>query len=265
MEKLMYLFNFEFKRNFEAYLNIVTISCAIFLFNIISNFSKYNEVVGKIFGKSKVTTLTNTVGSMSFENILDKGDMNLFVYGLAVCVLYSIIIWRRDMSSSNKSIYTLAKLPLGRGQIYLSKFLNILCLVYMYVTGFMMVTLLAYNILPRFMEGNVVSLGFAKDTIHILGMYLPYSIGQFVTVYVFLISSVISLMFTLILTKYSIKSNLKFIGILIVMYFIFASLKSMILTSVDTANLSAIIIVLSTISVIICTLINKIILNRMDF
>lgn len=169
------------------------------------------------------------------------------------------------MSSSNKSIYTLAKLPLGRGQIYLSKFLNILCLVYMYVTGFMMVILLAYNILPRFMEGNVVSLGFAKDTIHILGMYLPYSIGQFVTVYVFLISSVISLMFTLILTKYSIKSNLKFIGILIVMYFVFASLKSMILTSVDTANLSAIIIVLSTISVIICTLINKIILNRMDF
>lgn len=265
MEKLMYLFNFEFKRNFKAYFDIVTISCGIFLFNTVSNLIKYNNVVSKVLRGKDPTTLTKTVGSMSFENILNKDYMDIFVYGLCICVLYSIIIWRKDLSGRNKSIYTLATLPIGRGHIYLSKFLNILCLVYMYVTGFMVVTFLAYNILPMFMEGDVVSLGFRKDTIHILGQYLPYSVGQFVTFYVFLITCVISIMFTFILLKYYIKSNVKFLGILILAFIVYARLQNTLLYEFNTISLSTIIICISIICTIVCTLINKIIINRIDF
>lgn len=265
MDKLMYLFNFEFKRNKEAYFNIVTISCTIFLFNMISNLYKYNKVISKVIRGGDSTTLTKTIGSTSFENLLDKEFMSIFIYGLIVCILYSIIIWKKDFSSSNKSIYTLATIPLSRGYIYVSKFLNILCLVYMYITGFMILTLLAYNILPRFMEGNVVSLGFAKDTIYILGKYLPYSIEQFVLVYVFLMSGAISVMFTLVLTKHLLKSNVKFIGILIIGFIGFSMLNNLILNKITTISLNTMIICLSIFIISICTLINRKILNTMDF
>ena len=264
MDKLMYLFNFEFKRNKEAYFNIVTISCTIFLFDIIFNLYKYNKVMTKVIG-TRLTTLTNRIGSTSFENLLNQEMMSIFVYGLIVCILYSIVIWKKDFSSSNKSIYTLATIPLGRIYIYMSKFLNILCLVYMYITGFMVLTLVAYNILPRFMEGNVVSFGFAKDTIYILGKYIPYSIEQFVLVYVFLMSSAISLLFTLVLIKHLLKSNVKFIGILIIGFIGFSMLNNLILNKITLISLNTMIVCLSIFIISICTLINIKILNTMDF
>ena len=273
MDKLMYLFDFEFKRNKEAYFNIITISCTIFLFEMISNLYKYNKVMSKVIIGANSTTLTNRIGSTSFENLLDKAFMSIFVYGLLVCILYSIVIWKKDFSSSNKSIYTLATIPLGRGYIYMSKFFNILCLVYMYITGFMILTLLAYNVLPRFMEGDVVSLGFAKDTIYILGKYIPYNIEQFVLVYVFFMSSAISLIFTLVLIKHLLKSNVKFIGILIIGFigiliigFIgFSMLNNLILNKITVISLNTMIVCLSIFIISICTLINRKILNIIDF
>lgn len=265
MSKFMYLFDFEFKRNFKNYIKIISGFCILLVVWLIGNLKDYNYIINKALRGKDPTTLSKTIGTMSFDNIVTSSETELFAIGLVVCILYSVIIWKKDFSGKSKSIYTLAMLPQDRMNIYISKFLNILCFVYMYVISFTLVLFLSYNILPHFMKGDVVSLGFIKDTIYKFGMYIPYSVETFITVYVFLLSSVISVIFTLNIGNYFMRNILKMIVVLIIGASIYITLPLGVANSIINKNLSLVICICSSLIIVVCGLISKRLLSKIDF
>lgn len=265
MEKLMYLFDFEFKRNYKNYTKIISGFCIVLVVWLIGNLKDYNYIIDKALKGKDPATLSKTIGVMSFDNIVTTAETDLFVIGLVVCILYSVIIWKKDFSGKNKSIYILVMLPQVRMNIYISKFLNILCFVYMYVISFTVVLFLSYNMLPHFMKGDVVSLGFVKDTIYKLGMYVPYSIETFVTVYIFLVSSAISVIFTLSIGNYFMRNIVKIIIVLIIGAYIYITLPFGASNSIINKNLSLVICICSSAIIAVSYLISKRLLNKMDF
>ena len=273
----MYLFDFEFKRNLKNYINIISMFCFAFIIEVVNHLINYNEIAGKALRGKDSNVLTNTIGTMSFSNIISSDDKVLFMMGLLACILYSVIIWKKDFNGKNKSIYTLVMLPQDKMKIYLSKFLNIICLVYMYIISFTLTLFLCYIIMPSFMKGDVVKLSFIKETIYTFGMVLPYSIETFITGYVFLLGAVISFIFTINIGKNFKFNILKTIAVLIICfigyegYHLFRysiytyEISSSLSSFLGAKNLSLSICIISSMIMIMSYFISKKRLNKLDY
>ncbi|MGL5328507.1 MAG: hypothetical protein ACRDD7_04505 [Peptostreptococcaceae bacterium] len=274
MNRFMYLFDFEFKRNFKNYINIISIFCLIFVWDLIDMLKDYNYVINAELKNKSLEALTNKIGPTSFSNVISLWDSSAsyFLGGLIFCIGYSILIWKKDLSGKTKSIYTLAMLPQDRMKIYMSKFLNIIALIYMYTMTFTLVLFISYLIIPFFMKGDVNSLGFINDTIHQFAMFMPYNIEVFVVVYVFGISAIISTIFTLMINKKGKFSIIKIIImcfvfiILFLAYGIFSyEIENLIINIFGYNNLNLSICIISSIIIAINLTIAKIKLSKIDF
>lgn len=273
MEKFMYLFDFEFKRNLKCYIGLVSSICIILFINLILNLRNYNFIMKEKIADKGIEELYNISGNFNFSNLITPSTCLIFTLGIVACLSYSLIIWMRDFKGKNKSIYTLLMIPSGRIKIYISKLLNILCLVYMYLMSFIMVLLISYKILPKFMEGKITTIGFVQDTSYILGMWLPYNFVDFIGLYVLLITAIISTIFTIILINKSSHKVTKImptlICIIVGLFFIptILILIFLLILGVSLSKSPFILVSIGSIVTIVgCFLISQNILNRkLDF
>ena len=266
MEKLMRLFDFEFKRNFKNYLVIVITMCIALMAHLIFNVRKFNKTIDELLKTKTMEEITDRSQALSFDNIINEFTIVIFVVGLGVCLLYSIYIWEREFLFKNKSISTLMMMPQGRGKVYISKLLNIVCLAYMYIMSFTMTLFIAYKILPKYMSGSLVSMGFVEDTIYKLGANIPYNFTDFIVGYIFLLSALISFLFTCTLRVKTIKNTIAkaMIGMLFIVSLPFLLFFGVMLVALDNSNI--IVMAVSTISVIVFYKLSTYMLNnKIDF
>ena len=224
MSKLNNLFDLEFKRNRRNYFIVILTFCVLLFTKLLTNLTSYNYIVGKILKRAN----PNILGRLSFDNLITDGEVTLFIIGIAICFLYSIVIWARDFIGKNKSIYTLYMLPQNKTNIYLSKLLNILCFVYMYVMSFVATLFMSYIIITPMMEGDTKNFGFVQATVDKFFDILPYNFNSFVYNYVVISINIISLLFMIVLFwKYVNVSKLKHVLLCFLMfiYFVFVIYK----------------------------------------
>lgn len=264
MEKLMNLYDFEFKRNRRNYFLIIGTTCTLLIVKLIMNLSSFNYIINKMMRRPKFSdNLKGNIGILSFDNLLTNEEVILFLIGILVCILYSIIIWNKDFIGKNKSIYTLYMLPQNKINIYISKFLNIICLIYMYTISFVLTLFVAYKIMPFMMKGNVNNFGFVQSTIDKFFAILPYSFNSFIYKYIVIAMSTISLVFMIILfLKYiSIFKMKNWILIILMITYIVFILYKVYLSYIGFAYLNMLI---CTLTIIINVFISNQILNRIE-
>lgn len=229
MGRVLSLFDFEFKRNRKNYLIIILTFCVLLIGKLIMNLNSYNYIMDKIVRKMKVSdAYIESIGVLSFDNLITNSEVGLFLIGILACILYSIIIWNKDFMGKNKSIYTLYMLPQNKMNIYMSKFINIICLIYMYVVSFVLTLFAAYNIMTPMMKGNVENFEFVQSIIDKFFIVLPYNFNSFLYNYVVIIINVVSILFMIILfCKYINISKIKnlILSILMIIYLIFILYK----------------------------------------
>lgn len=225
MGKLIALFDFEFNRNKRNYIIIISTFCLLLIAKLIINLNNYNYIMNKVV--SKINT-QQSIGTFGFNNLITHNEALLFLIGLCVCLLYSIIIWNKDFIGKNKSIYTLYMLPQNKINMYISKFLNIISLIYMYVIFYVLTLFVAYKLMPLMMNGNTHNFGFSISIIDTFFIVLPFSIDTFIYNYVIVLINIISIIFMLLLFTKHIKiyklKNLIFI-LLMFIYMVFIFIK----------------------------------------
>lgn len=256
------LFNFEFKKNIKHYIHIVTIPCMICIINMIINLNNYNKGINKW---NNIDILVKAIGKTSFENLISSNHKSIFILGIILCLIYSIYIWHKDFSGKNKTIYTLMTLPQSRMSVYISKFLNIICLVYMYVMAFASTLFISYYMFTPLMKGDVYNRGFIKETMYIFSEVIPYSLKNFTVVYVFGISAVISVIFTVYLLSRKLKNILNTLLLFPIIWIIYMKIELKVLDIGVSIGIDKYLIIASILIVIFCYLFSKKILKRLDF
>ena len=135
MNKILTLYNIEFKRIYKLYFALIGMlflgnlaGLAISIKNSVKGISMDNKLPMNI-SILKTNTGYEFVNTFTVEDIYIYGTIAL---GIAVlmCLLYALIIWYRDYYSRSKTIYTLLCLPQSRFNIYLSKLITIVIMIY---------------------------------------------------------------------------------------------------------------------------------------
>lgn len=270
MKDLMKLFEFELKRNIKNYILIIICCCSFVILNIVKNLNDYNYIIENAVKDEQLTKVGNTIetinftGFSSFRNIMSSTEA-WFMFGIIACICYAFFIWYRDFDGKSKSIYTLIMLPKNRINIYTSKLLNILFLVYSYTIIFTIILFVLNKLLPNYMLGNIASYGFVQDTIYKLKMLLPYSFKILFVEYIFLLIGFVSVVFTSILINksiYKLRTLISFMFLALEILVFIISVEFVI--PYEYSNIF--IILYSSINIFICNFIsNKLLKQKIDF
>ncbi|MBY2476749.1 hypothetical protein KWV16_07620 [Clostridioides difficile] len=270
MKDLMKLFEFELKRNIKNYVFIIIFCCSFVILNIVNNLNNYNYIIENAVKKEQLTKIgdtietANIIGFSSFRNIMSSTDL-WFIFGIIVCICYAFFIWYRDFDGKSKSIYTLIMIPKNRINIYISKLLNILFLVYSYTIIFTITLFIISKLLPNYMLGDIASYGFIQETIYKLKILLPYSFEILLVEYIFLLIGCVSVVFTSILIN---KSTYKLSTLISFMFLVLEILIFIIsVVFIIPYEYSNIFISLySSINIFVCSFIsNKLLKQKIDF
>ena len=135
MNKILTLYNIEFKRIYKLYFVLIGI---LFLSNLGGVAFSIKNSVSKISMENNLAksldVLKSNIG-ISFINQFTVNDIYIYgsvALGIAVlmCLLYALVIWYRYYYSKSKTIYTLLSLPQPRFNIYLAKLITIVVMIY---------------------------------------------------------------------------------------------------------------------------------------
>ena len=135
MNNILTLYDMEFKRIYKIYFTLIgllfTANIGATLYNI------FFRVKRMIDNEGNPITMHTLKSSEGFEYINtyivgDLGSMTKMAMAFAVllCLLYSLVIWYRDYFSKSKTIATLLMLPQKRFNIYISKFLTVIMMIF---------------------------------------------------------------------------------------------------------------------------------------
>ena len=135
MNKILSLYNIEFKRIYKLYFALIGM---LFLGNLAGLAISIKNSVKEISMDNKLPmniSILKTNAGYEFVNTFTVEKIYIYgtiVLGIAVlmCLLYALIIWYRDYYSRSKTIYTLLCLPQPRFNIYLSKLITIVVMIY---------------------------------------------------------------------------------------------------------------------------------------
>ncbi|MEG2787530.1 MAG: hypothetical protein RR942_06870 [Romboutsia sp.] len=135
MNKILTLYNIEFKRIYKLYFALIGI---LFIGNIGGVVKSLYDSIEKISNENNIPMNLDILNTSIGFNIIKQFTVkDIYIYGsllLGICVLmcliYSLIIWYRDYYSKSKTIYTLLSLPQPRFNIYLSKLITIVVMIY---------------------------------------------------------------------------------------------------------------------------------------
>lgn len=135
MNKILTLYNIEFKRIYKLYFLLIGVLFianlgGVFkvLYNSVKTISTENNMPMKL-NILKTNLGFNFVNQYTVKEIYTYGNMALVV-AVLFCLLYALIIWYRDYYSKSKTIYTLLSLPQPRFNIYVSKLITIVMMIY---------------------------------------------------------------------------------------------------------------------------------------
>lgn len=155
MNKILTLYNIEFKRIYKLYFTLLGLL-------LVGNIG----IVAKGLYRQANSAALNVKAKVSMEllksplvknELLFKGgidDIYLFttiILGIAVmfCLIYCIVIWYRDFVGKNKTAYTLFMLPNNKFAIYISKAMTIVVMIY----GVIMAQILSWII-----DANIIKI-----------------------------------------------------------------------------------------------------------
>ena len=135
MNNILTLYDMEFKRIYKIYFTLIGL---LFVSNIGATlYNIFFRVKRMIDNEGNPITMHTLKGSEGLEYINtyivgDLGSMTKMAMAFAVllCLLYSLVIWYRDYFSKSKTIATLLMLPQKRFNIYISKFLTVIMMIF---------------------------------------------------------------------------------------------------------------------------------------
>ena len=104
MNKLMNLFDFEFKRNLKHYIIIILLTYLCLFINLTLNLRTHNERIKEALQTKTMEEITARVGSFNFSNLIIGNTSIVISIGFFICILYSIFIWQREFIFKNKTI-----------------------------------------------------------------------------------------------------------------------------------------------------------------
>lgn len=245
MNKILTLYNIEFKRIYKLYLALIGI---LFIGNIGGVVKSLYDSIKKISTENNLPmnmeVLKTSIG-YDFVNSFTVND--IYIYGtialgiaVLICLLYSIIIWYRDYYSRSKTIYTLLSLPQQRFNIYLSKLITIVVMIYGIIVLQFLFWYIDLNIVKILAE--IKSPGFVnvfKTMMHSTEMpnIVSANLVEFLMVDVVGVILAVTVIFTAVLIERSIKKVGIICGITYIALSIFAYIYLIILSRTLLLNL----------------------------
>ena len=135
MNNILTLYDMEFKRIYKIYFTLIGILLAsnigATLFSIYNMSSRASDTEGNPI---TMNVLKSEKGiKYIYEYLIgDLASITKMVVAFSVllCLLYSLVIWYRDYFSKSKTIATLLMLPQKRFNIYISKFLTVIMMIF---------------------------------------------------------------------------------------------------------------------------------------
>ena len=135
MNNILTLYDMEFKLIYKIFFTLIGV---LFASNIGATlYNIFFRVKRMIDNEGNPITMHTLKGSEGLEYINtyivgDLGSMTKMAMAFAVllCLLYSLVIWYRDYFSKSKTIATLLMLPQKRFNIYISKFLTVIMMIF---------------------------------------------------------------------------------------------------------------------------------------
>lgn len=207
MNKLLHLTNIELKRSskfYIVYLGIVSI--LILGLNIIqiNKFIKRADIIEKI--------QDNYDGVFYGVSILNNNAFlnTILLYSMVGLIIYSVYMWIREYNQ--KSIYTLKTLPIDKFNIYLSKMIATVTMIYilLLVQIFMIfISKQIFNIMASNMGIVKTSLFNDLSFIDSINEIIPTTFMSFIMIYGFKMIYRLSILFTLIVFIISFKDKIK--------------------------------------------------------
>lgn len=221
MNKLLTLTNMEFKRSSKFYIIYLCIVSILMLgLNIIQieRFSKRLDIVEKV--KDNYDGVFYGVSILNHNYLLK----NILLFSMMGVIIYSVYMWIREYNQ--KSIYTLKTLPIDKFNIYLSKMIATITMIYI----LLLVQIIILFISKQIFNIMVSNMGIVKTSlfndlsfIDSINKIIPTSFISFIMIYGFKMIYRLSILFTLIvfiisfkdkITKYILVFNLLFLAFL---------------------------------------------------
>ncbi len=238
MNKLLTLTNIELKRSskfYIVYLDIVSI--LILGLNIIqiNKFTKRTDIIEKI--------QDNYDGVFYGVSILNNNAIlnTILLYSMLGLIIYSVYMWIREYNQ--KSIYTLKTLPIDKFNIYLSKMISTVTMIYILLLVQMFMIFISkqiFNIIASNMGIVKTSLFNDLSFLDSINEIIPTTFMSFIMIYGFKMIYRLSVLFTLIVFIISFKDKIKkylIAFILIFLLFLRFVIKAIILMSYTYSNI----------------------------
>lgn len=221
MNKLLTLTNMELKRSSKFYIVYLCIVSILMLgLNIIQidRFSKRVDIVEKV--KDNYDGVFYGVSILNHNTLLK----NILLFSMVGVIIYSVYMWIREYNQ--KSIYILKTLPIDKFNIYLSKMIATITMIYI----LLLVQIIMLFISKQIFNIMVSNMGIVKTSlfndlsfIYSINKIIPTSFISFIMIYGFKMIYRLSILFTLIvfiisfrdkITKYLVAFILLFLAFL---------------------------------------------------
>ncbi|WP_042273646.1 hypothetical protein [Faecalimicrobium dakarense] len=220
MNKLLALTNMELKRNSKFYLLYLSILSAIMLGLNIIQINKLQDrfsIIEKI--KDSFDGIFYGV-SIMYNNSYLPNIMELSIVGIFI---YSIYTWIREYTQ--KSVYTLKMIPCNKFNVYLSKMVSTIVMVYGVLIIQIIILFISKNIFNiMFRNTGVIPTSLFEDLSYlssILYYNMPINMIDFIMIYGIGLVLKLSVLFTAIVFAISFKNkNKSFFIITIGLYMI---------------------------------------------
>ena len=148
MNKILTLYNIEFKRIYKLYFALLGVILTLNIGTLaIKLYEVMNSVAGRLNTKPSIGLLKTQEAKMWLLDykIAEAYRFTIMLLGFSVvlCLFYAIIIWYRDIVGKSKTAYTLFMLPNNKFAIYIAKAIMVVVMIY----GVMATQMLAWIIL----------------------------------------------------------------------------------------------------------------------
>lgn len=205
MNKLLTLTNMELKRNSKFYFIFICLFSSILLaLNIIqiNRFQDKFEIIEKI--KENFDGVFYGVSIIYNNSYL----ANIMQFGINIIFIYSIYTWIREYSQ--KSIYTLKMIPCNKFNIYLSKIISTIVMIYGLLISKIIILFISKNIFNLMLSNvGIIKTSLFEDLSYLLSTHyeIPITFINFFMIYGLGLVVKLSLLFTLIVFIISFKNR----------------------------------------------------------
>ncbi len=136
MNKLLTLYDIEFKRIKKVYFSILAVlivgNISYFIYSIYDIIKSVEDILNVKGGLSLLRTSEAyrvIEGGLSIQMIYNTTYI-MMVLAIIWCVYYAFAIWYKDFSNKTKVVYTLFMLPYNKFNIFISKLITIVFFIY---------------------------------------------------------------------------------------------------------------------------------------